>query len=98
MALLSHVRLYHSGNFWTCTHHTNIHSCRSFPWLSCFGHTSRNRYINFFRGFDLEGMTNRIMCMRRPVWGSPFSIMERIFFCRVVSAAVLEQRGAFVWA
>lgn len=66
------------------TYHTNIHSCRSFPCESCFGQTSKKRYMSFLSAFDLLGMTNRIMCMSSPAWGSPLSIMERIFFCRVV--------------
>ena len=47
--------------------------------------------MSFFSGLDFEGMTNRIMCIRRPVWGSPLSMMERIFFCGLVSGA--RQRG-----
>jgi len=70
------------------THQTNIHSCRSFPWESCFGQTSRKRYMSFFNGFDLLGMTNRIMCIRSPAWGSPLSIMDNIFFCRIVRSQV----------
>ena len=69
------------------THQTNIHSCLSFPWASCLGQTSKNRYINFFSGFDLLGMTNRIICIRRPDWESPFSIMERMRFCQDVRLA-----------
>jgi hypothetical protein len=44
--------------------------------------------MSFFSGFDLLGMTNRMMCMRRPAWGSPLSIMERILFCKGVRQPV----------
>ena len=43
--------------------------------------------MSFLSGFDLLGMTNRIMCMRRPVFASPLSMMARIFFCLVVNHA-----------
>lgn len=78
------VRTCCSQVFPSYTHHTNIHSCRSLPCASCFGHTSRKRYINFLSCFDLEGMINRMMCMRRPACGSPLSMIERIFFWELI--------------
>jgi hypothetical protein len=76
------------------SYQTKIHSCRSFPCASCFGHTSKKKYMSFFSGFDLLGMTNRMICMRRPVCGSPLSIMERIFFCEVVRPPTQGTRGS----
>jgi uncharacterized protein YbbK (DUF523 family) len=58
------------------------------------GHTSKKRYISFFRVFDLLGITNRIMCMRSPDCGSPFNIMERIFFYEGVNDTTLETARA----
>jgi len=77
-----------------CAYQTNIHSWRSLPWESCLGHTSKKKYMSFFKGLDLLGMTNRIMCMSRPVWGSPLSIIERIFFCRAVRRPLAPRRGS----
>jgi hypothetical protein len=79
------------------THQTRIHSCRSFPCASCFGQTSKKKYMSFLSGFDLLGITNRIMCMRRPDCGSPLSIMERIFFYEVVRRP-WQQGGAAAMA
>jgi hypothetical protein len=49
--------------------------------------------MSFLSGFDLLGMTNRIMCMRRPDFASPLSMMARIFFCSVVNHAAAPARG-----
>lgn len=76
------------------THQTNIHSCRSFPCASCLGHTSKKKYMSFLSGFDLLGMTNRMMCMRRPGCGSPLSIIERTLFCSHVRPPTPAGRGS----
>jgi hypothetical protein len=62
------------------------------------GQTSKKKYMSFFSGFDLLGITNRMMCIRRPVWGSPLSIIERIFFCEIVRPPTLQQGGAAAMA
>jgi hypothetical protein len=57
------------------------------------GQTSKKKYMSFFRGFDLLGMTKRMMCMSRPVCASPLSMMERIFFCWSVRRPGTSPRG-----
>lgn len=94
MALLPQGQPYLKNVVSRSTNQTRIHSCRSFPCASCLGQTSKKKYISFFSGFDLLGITKRIMCMRRPVCGSPFSIIERIFFCEDVRLLTPARRGS----